>query len=116
MMGSEVLVTFYQCVKRCHVASPLQIHFMNGGYFARLYRHTRFWGVFDHLNGKQRVANGILGCSRGFACKGEHGSWFDLTQNGKTACSKLLLHDLDGLLPGCMGRERCSRNVLPVCS
>src|SRR6266700_1505885 len=24
MMGSEVLVTFYQFVKRCHVASPLK--------------------------------------------------------------------------------------------
>ena len=47
---------------------------MNGGYFARLYRHTRFWGVFDHLHGQQRVANRILGSSRGFACKGEQGS------------------------------------------
>src|SRR5690349_18236337 len=35
MMGSEVLVTFYQYVKCCHVASPLPIHFMNNGYFAR---------------------------------------------------------------------------------
>src|SRR5262249_59990667 len=40
MMGSEVLVTFYQCLKRCHGASPLLIHFMNGSYVAQLSRHT----------------------------------------------------------------------------
>ncbi len=38
---------------------------------------------------------------------------FVLTQNGKTACSKLLLDELDGLLKGAIG---CSRNLLPVCS
>jgi hypothetical protein len=51
--------------------------------------------VFDHLDGKQRVANRILGSSRGFSCQGEQGSLFDLPEEGKAACPKLLLDDLD---------------------
>ena len=45
-MGSEVLVPFYQGVKSGHVTSPLPIHFMNGGYFARKYD---YWMAHDHF-------------------------------------------------------------------
>src|SRR6266700_4454204 len=75
-----------------------------------------FWRVFDHLDGKQRVANRILGSSRGFSSQGEQGSLFDLTEDGKTAWPKLLFDLLRDLLPGCIGGDQFSRNFIPVCS
>jgi len=70
--------------------------------------------VFNHLYGQQRVAKRILDSSRGFASQGKQGSLVELTEEGKTAGPKLLLDDLDGLLPRCIGSDRLSRNFFPV--